>query len=209
MVMGLGMLVKGLQVVMILVGLFIGGWLNRSVDKMLGISWFLERMLLLFVEMDYLVLQKFWFGLSVVCMVWVVGELDFLRRFFEGGLVQYCGRISYVIYIMYGLVMDIIQVLILGYVDIVVRGKLGDVNFKEVFFVVGVKGFFGVKMLIQIMLSWFFGMWMIGLFVFWVVDVFWRVVDNWIVDWGKRLENWCLDEDIGFSLRFQGYFVVV
>ncbi|KAK4672544.1 hypothetical protein QC763_103940 [Podospora pseudopauciseta] len=207
MVMGPGMLVKGLQVVMILVGLFIGGWPNRSADKTPGISWFLERTPLPFAEMDHLAPQKFWFGLSAVCTVWAVGELDFLRRFFEGGLAQYCGRISYAIYIMHGPVMDTIQASILGHVDIPARGKPGDANFKAALPAAGVKGFFGVKTPTQITLSWFFGMWMIGPFVFWAADVFWRVVDNRIVDWGKRLENWCLDEDTGPSPRSQGYSV--
>ncbi|KAK0748020.1 acyltransferase family-domain-containing protein [Apiosordaria backusii] len=176
-------------------------------DKTPGIRWFFEKTPLPFAEMDHLAPQKFWFGLSAVCMVWAVGELDCLRRFFEGGLAQYCGRISYAVYICHGPVMDMIQAYILGHLDIPARGQPGDANFKAALPASGVKGFFGVKTPAQITMSWFIGLWMIGPFVIWAADVFWRVVDNRIVDWGKRLENWCLDEDTGPSPRSQGYSV--
>lgn len=209
--------VKTLQICIILTGLFIGGWPNRDADLTPGIRYFLAQTPTPFGRrvapprgavadplahgyvqtklVDPLAPQKFWFGLSAVAMVWAVGELGALRRFFEAPLAQYCGRISYAVYICHGPVEDLLKALLLGTAAAPARGEPGAANYKPPVPAAGVRGLFGVDTALQITVSWFVGLCLLGPAVVWAADVFWRAVDTPVVGLARRLEAACLDEE--------------
>ncbi|KAL2017670.1 hypothetical protein VTK56DRAFT_1884 [Thermocarpiscus australiensis] len=201
-----GMLVKTLQILLILIGLFIGGWPNTDADMTPGIRYFLEHTPMPFAKMDPLAPQKFWFGLSAVAIVWAVGELACLRRFFEGPLAQYCGRISFAVYICHGPVEALYKEWLLGHPPIPAEGVPGSPDFRAALPATGVKGYLGVETASQITVSWFVGLCLLGPLVIWTADVFWRAVDNPIVSVARKLEAVCLD-DVEPSPRSQGYSI--
>ncbi|KAK3382981.1 acyltransferase 3 [Lasiosphaeria ovina] len=200
----LASIMKVLHLSLIFVGLFIGGWPNFDADKTPGIRYFLAQTPFPFAAMDPLAPQKFWFGLSAVFIVWSVGELAFLRNFFEGPVAQYCGRISYAVYICHGPVLGLFQEPVLGFPYSPPTGSPGVPGFKKPIMGWGVKGHLGVANSTQTTVSWFFGLCIIGPMVIWAADVFWRAVDTPVVNLGKKLENACLD-DAEPSPRSQGY----
>ncbi|GAB1310200.1 Hard surface induced protein [Madurella fahalii] len=199
-----GWLLQTLQISLILLGLFIGGWPNKAADQTPGIRYFLERTPMPFAKMDHLAPQKFWFGLSAVALVWAVGELDCLRRFFERPFAQYCGRISYAVYVCHGPMEDLLREWLLGHPQTPARGIPGSANFKPAMPATGVKGYLGVETTLQITVSWFVGLCLLGSLVIWAADLFWRAVDKPIVSLARELEGLCLD-DTELKPRAPGY----
>ncbi|KAK3393705.1 acyltransferase 3 [Podospora didyma] len=199
---------KMLHIAIVMMGLFIAGWPNFEADRTPGIRYFLDHTPLPFAKMDELAPQKFWFGLSAVFMVWSIGELPLLKGFFEGPLAQYCGRISYAVYICHGPMLLLFQDAVLGKSDAPAKGERGTPEFKPAVVGWGVKGHLGIANTTQITTSWLVGLFIIGPMVIWAADVFWRAVDNPVVSLGKKLENACLD-DTEPSPRSLGYSSVV
>lgn len=180
---------------------------NEDADKTPGIRYFLAQTPLPFARMDRLAPQKFWFGLSAVAMVWAVGELDCLRAFFEGPLAQYCGRISYAVYICHGPVEELFRERLLGHPLVPSYSEPDAPDYRPALPATGVKGFLGIDTMGQITVSWFVGLWLLGPLVIWAADLFWRLVDNPIVGLAKRAEALCLD-DTEPSPGSHGYSVV-
>lgn len=198
---------RTLQFTLIAICMFVAGWPNRDADKTPGIRYLLEQTPLPFAKMDRLAPQKFWFGLSAVAMVWVVGELEPLRRFFESPLAQYCGRISYAVYICHGPVEDLFKAWLLGNPPVPAHGLPGDLDYKPPVPATGVKGIFGTETPFQITAGWFAGLCLLGPLVIWAADLFWRAVDDPIVRMARRFETLCLDETPDANPRGHGYSV--
>jgi peptidoglycan/LPS O-acetylase OafA/YrhL len=137
-------------------------------------------------------------------MVWIVGDTPILKRFFEGPLAQYCGRISYAIYIMHGPVMGLCVRPIVGNVFIPASGEPGTPEFKEAVMARGIKGVIGISTTRQLTTGWVLGVVMVGAVVVWAADIFWRAVDDPIVKLGRRLEMYCVD-DVEEKPRGRGY----
>lgn len=199
-----GWLLKAFQLGLVLLSLFIGGWPNSEAEKTPGIRYFLAQTPMPFAKMDALAPQKFWFGLSAVATVWAVGELGFLRRLFESPFAQYCGRISYAVYICHGPVEELFRDWLLGHPIIGAVGEPGTPEYKPALPATGVKGFVGIETMTQITVGWFVGLWLLAPLVIWAADLFWRGVDNQVVSLARKLEVWCLD-DSEPSPRSQGY----
>lgn len=195
---------KTFQFGLILLGLFIGGWPNFGAEETPGIRYFLAQTPLPFAKMDDLAPQKFWFGFSAVATVWAVGDLGFLRRFFESSFAQYCGRISYAVYICHGPVEELFRDWLIGHGEIPAMGEVGAADYKPALPATGVKGMIGIETKPQIALGWFVGLWLLGPIVVWAADLFWRAVDNQVVSLARKLETVCLD-DAEPSPRSQGY----
>ena len=193
-----------LHVFLVMLALFIGGWPNADAEKTPGIRWFLDKTPSPFAEMGGLAPQKFWFGISAAFIVWSVGELDMLKRLFESPIAQYCGRISYAIYICHGPVLDLYQGHILCNPPWPGKGKPGEEGFQPEVIGCGIKGFFGVDTTMQLMLGWSIGLLLLGPIVIWAADVFWRAIDDPVVVLGRKMETMCLDHAEP-SPRAQGY----
>jgi peptidoglycan/LPS O-acetylase OafA/YrhL len=197
-------LISVLHISLILFGLFIGGWPNENADKTPGIRFFLQHTPMPFATMDALAPQKFWFALSAVAIVWAAGELDGVRKFFEGPFAQYCGRVSYAVYICHGPVGNVFHERLLGHPPLPAHGAPTAADFKPAVPAAGVKGYFGVETQREVVISWFIGLCLVGSLVVWAADVFWRAIDSPIVNLARKLENLCLD-DPEPSPQSQGY----
>ena len=197
---------KALHISIMLVGLFIGGWPNHDADKTPGIRYFHEKTPAPFATLERQSPQKFWFGLSAVLIVWTVGEMPLLKRLFESSVAQYCGRISYAVYICHGPVLDMYQRSVLGVPSSPAVGKPGTPNSTGPVEGWGVKGYVGVANSTQLTIGWFMGLCVLGPMVIWAADLFWRGVDEQIVKIGRSMELACLD-DKEESPRSQGYSI--
>ncbi|KAJ9151993.1 Hard surface induced protein [Pleurostoma richardsiae] len=183
----------GVHACIVLTWAFIGGWPNHDHKETPGIRYLFEQTPSAFVTNEHDMPQRFWFAVSAAFMVWSCGEVDFVRKFLEGGLAQYCGRISYAIYIVHGPVLGLFQRWVVGHAHIPVRGVEGTPDFAPEVLGAGVKGFFGDANPAQRTLSWFVGLLILGPIVTWASDLFWRLVDLPVISLGRRLENACLD----------------
>jgi len=195
-----------LHVTILLVGLYIAGWPNIDADKTPGIRFLLAHTPSPFAEMNPTAPQKLFFGLSAVLIVWTVGEMPLAKRFFESGFAQYCGRISYAIYICHGPVLDLYEKRIMGTPFIPAHGEPGKPGFKAAVLARGVKGITGMDTRAQMQLGWVIGILLLGPIAVWAADLFWRGVDDTVVKVGRTIEMACLD-DTEESPRSQGYSI--
>ncbi|ERS99431.1 hypothetical protein HMPREF1624_04631 [Sporothrix schenckii ATCC 58251] len=161
--------------------LFVAGWPNEDADKTPGIrallsntpAWFLSngRDEALTEREDWgeaLLEQKFWFGLAAVLLVWSCGEFAAARRQFERPLAQYCGRISYAVYLVHGPALDYWK-------------DMTDRLVKPI----------GMETAVRRMTTWLVGLLFLGSVVVWLADLFWRQVDAPIVALGRAVEQFC------------------
>lgn len=173
--------------------LFVGGWPNHDADKTPGISSLLAATPSSFVAKDNTTAQRFWFAISAALMVWSAGELQAMRRFLSQPFAQYCGRISYAVYIVHGPVLDILQRHVIGAIAKPAKGVYGEPDFAPGIPGHGVKGVFGVENAVQRTMSWLVGLMFLIPMVIWVADLFWRYVDAPVVRLAKKIEMACLD----------------
>lgn len=183
-----------LHVLIMVVGLYIAGWPNHDADKTPGISWFYRKTPFPFCVIDVTYPQKYWFGLSAAFMVWTIGEMPVLKKLFESGFAQYCGRISYAIYIVHGAVIDLYDGYVVGFAYSPQVGEPGDYGYRPTVMPSGLKSYVGTATSSQQALGWFIGLLIIGPLTFWYADVFWRAVDDPIVKLGRKIEMACVDD---------------
>ena len=193
-----------LHAVIIFLGLYIAGWPNIDADRTPLIQWFLAHTPAPFNHMDHLAPQKFWFGISAIFIVWTVGEVHILKRFFEGALAQYCGRISYAIYLCHGPVLDFYEKRVMGRPFVPATGEPGTPEFREAVLAKGIKGYIGMDSRAQMQMCWLLGLCVLGPMAVWAADLFWRGVDDTVVKVGRKIELACLD-DTEENPRGQGY----
>lgn len=184
---------------------FIGGWPNFGAEETSGIRYLHALTPEPFASMDPLAPQKFWFAMAAAFAVWSCGELRFVRRFLEGGFAQYCGRVSYAIYIVHGPVLEMFQGFVVGHQYLPSQGEPGTIGFADSKPAAGVKALVGGESPVQRTVAWGVGLFVLAPAVVWAADVFWRVVDNQMVSLGKKAEGWCLDEDVGEYRPRQGF----
>jgi peptidoglycan/LPS O-acetylase OafA/YrhL len=197
-----------LHISIFVVGIFIAGWPNDNADKTPGIRYLLAQTPQPFRSMDALAPQKFYFAISAIFMVWSAGELSLLRRVLEGPLCQYLGRISYAVYICHGPAQHLLQHRILGHPFIPEQGILGQEGYAMAIDGFGIRNIFGVDTPLQLLLTWFFGLVILSPMVVWTADVFWRWVDNPIINAAKKLEAVCLDPDQSDEKAIERYSLV-
>ncbi|KAK3325465.1 acyltransferase [Apodospora peruviana] len=112
---------------------------------------------------------RYWQSVGAVLLVLAVGRSPGWQRFFNTGVVQYFGKISYAIYLMHGPVMHTVGYAIERWIWMSVTGTEGTAY------------------------NW--GFVLASLFVVpvvvWASDVFWRAVDAPVVRFAKWLEVQC------------------
>ncbi len=188
--------------------LFIGGWPNFDAENTPGIRYLLAKTPEPFASMDPLAPQKFWFAIGAAFLVWSCGELDFIRKFLENEFSQYCGRISYAVYIVHGPVLGMFQQYVIGTALVPPEGDYHLPGYRPAVPASGVKGLIGTQSPIQRTASWLVGLFILGPVVIWAADVFWRAVDTPIIGLAKKLETICLDDtqnESDHGSRNQGY----
>lgn len=191
---------------LLLIGTYIAGWPNIDADLVPGIRYLLANAPWPYSELDETYPQKLFFGLSAIGMVWAIGELHLVKRFFEGPLAQYCGRISYAIYICHGPVLDYYEQRIMGTPFIPGQGEPGTEGYQPPVLARGVKGLTGVSTRAQMQIAWILGLCILGPMAVWVADLFWRGIDDTVVKVGRKIELACLD-DSDEGPRSQGYLI--
>ncbi|CAK7236720.1 hypothetical protein SEUCBS140593_009714 [Sporothrix eucalyptigena] len=139
--------------------------------------------------------QKFWFAMTAFLLVEACGNLDGLRRLFERPVAQYCGRISYAMYLVHGPALDYFQDMVLG--------RPAVIPTKEDKFLSprpgsGIKGLIGVETATQRTLTWFLGLLVLGFIIVWIADLFWRFVDAPIVKLGRLQHQ--IEEEVELSV---------
>jgi hypothetical protein len=191
--------------------LFVGGWPNFDAERTPGIEYLLAKTPVPFATMDVLAPQKFWFAICAALVVWSCGELDFLRRFLENEFSQYCGRISYAVYIVHGPVLGMFQQYVIGDALVPPAGVPSMPDYRSAIPASGVKGLIGIQTPVQRTAGWLVGLLILGPIVVWAADVFWRAVDEPIIGLARRLETICLDDshhENEHDTRGQGYSLV-
>lgn len=194
----------GFHAAILLVALYVAGWPNVDADKTPGIRYLLAKTPTPFLEDDDLP-QKFWFGVAAIFIVWSCGEAKAVRRFLEGPFPQYCGRVSYAVYLVHGPGLDYFQDRVLGWPSKPARGDPGASNFVPAFEGSGIKGTFGVQTPTQRVVTWFLGLVMLGPVIFWISDLFWRFVDAPIVAFGRALER-SVNDDGSSDAKEQSWY---
>jgi len=189
------------QVFVIIAGLYVGGWPNVDADKTWGIAFLNSITPPSFLGGD--MPQRLWFAVFAILIVWSCGELAMARRFLEGGFAQYCGRVSYAIYIVHGPILEMCQNRVIGLPHVAQKGQPGEAGFVPAIQGYGVKGIFGHDTPTQQMLSWFVALVALFPIVVWGSDLFWRFVDVPVVALGRTVENMCLGLDT--SKEREGY----
>ncbi|KAK1767114.1 acyltransferase 3 [Phialemonium atrogriseum] len=200
-----GLVRAGLHVSILISALLIGGWPNFDADKTPGIRYLLANTPNPFATMDDLAPQKFWFAVAAIFTVWSCGELSPVRRFLEGRFPQYCGRISYAVYIVHGPVLAMFQDYVVGITYTPATADPSYPDFRPALPTAGIKGLVGVDGPTQQTISWLAGLLILGPLVIWAADIFWRLVDVPIVALAKGFESACLENNEQ-STRDQDYY---
>ena len=191
--------------------IFIGGWPNFGAEDTPGIHSLLALTPEPFAsaaDTDPLAPQKFWFAVAAALAVWSCGELRAVRRFLEGPVAQYCGRVSYAVYIVHGPVLAVLQECVVGRPAVVV--PLGEPPGEEGFVpaagpATGIRALVGGEGPAQRTVAWLVGLVVLAPAVMWAADVFWRVVDNPMIALGRRVEGVCLEDVDEYRPPRQGF----
>ncbi|PHH51178.1 hypothetical protein CFIMG_004003RAa [Ceratocystis fimbriata CBS 114723] len=140
----------------------------------------------------YQAIEKFWFSLSGLFVVWACGEIEWIKSILEHSISQYMGRVSFSVYIVHGPVMNVIQRQVLGRLGEGPVGEPGEVGYSPGVEPSGINGFFGLYTPTQMMMSWLAGLIVMGPVVFAVADLFWRYVDIPMINLARRVEKACI-----------------
>lgn len=185
----------GIHVTLLLLALYAGGWPNFDAPKTPLIGWLYTHTPSSFPPIDNLTPQKFWFAVQAVAMVWTCGELHFVKRFLEGPVAQYCGHVSYAIYIMHGPVLEILQKRVAGTLYQPPMAAPGLPGYRPEVLPGGIKGLVGVETAAQRTLAWFLGLAVLAPMVIWAADVFWRLVDIPMIKLARTIEMSVLESE--------------
>lgn len=184
-----------LHLSIIATAVFIGGWPNFGAEETSGIRSFHALTPEPFASsMDPLAPQKFWFAVAAAFAVWSCGELRSVRRFLEGAFAQYCGRVSYAVYIVHGPVLELFQGCVVGHPFLPSHGEPEGMDFVPGRPATGVKALLGGEGPVQRTVAWAVGLFILAPAVIWAADVFWRAVDNPMIALGRKIETVCLDD---------------
>ena len=111
-----------------------------------------------------------WFAIAALQIVLSCQQMPILQRFFNTGIAQYLGNISYALYLVHGPLMEVFQ------------GK----GMRQVWWIVGGQEGVGRRMV-----AWVVGLLLIGTPVLWASDLFTRAVDAKCVKFARWLEGIC------------------
>ncbi|KKA29961.1 hypothetical protein TD95_003775 [Thielaviopsis punctulata] len=139
----------------------------------------------------YGAIQKFWFSLTGLFVVWACGEIAWIKAILDHDVSQYLGRVSYAMYIVHGPVLNLIQRRVVGHASEGPVGEPGTEGYSPGFDPSGLNGFFGQYTPMQMMVSWAMGLVVMGPVVFVVADIFWRYVDIPMINLARRIERAC------------------
>lgn len=164
-----------------LCGIWIGGWPNWGVEETPGFAYLVSITPYPFWQDDDQYLSYFWYAIAAAQIVTACQQLHCLRRAFTTPLAQYLGNLSYALYLVHGLIEDILKV------------KLIPVLADTI----------GTDTMVRRFMFWLIGLLLFLIPVVWAADLFWRYVDRGVVDMAKWLEVKCSirEEDEKVAIR--------
>lgn len=186
----------GIHVSLLVLSLYVAGWPNFDAPKTPIIRWLYNHTPSSFPPIDNLTPQKFWFAMQAIAMVWTCGELHFVKRFLERPIPQYCGHISYALYIVHGPVLEILQKGVAGTLYQPPMAAPGLPGYRPEVLPGGIKGIVGVHTAAQRTATWFLGLALLAPVVIWAADVFWRLVDIPMIRLARTIETSVLDYEV-------------
>jgi peptidoglycan/LPS O-acetylase OafA/YrhL len=157
-------------------GLHVAGWPNHKADVSPGFMTLYSNTMEPYFSRGAFWPSFPWFSIGAVQIVAALQQIEPLRRVFNTGPVQYLANISYAIYLCHGPVMKSIHWRWMPHIWALVGGQSGA-------------GMWGR------MLVWFLGLIAMAIPVFWVSDLFWRVVDVKSVELARRIEKFCIRDE--------------
>lgn len=194
----------GVHIGLLLFALYTEGWPNFDAPKTPIINWLYTHTPSSFPPVDNLTPQKFWFAIQAIIMVWTCGELHFIKRFLEGPIPQYCGHLSFAVYIVHGPVLEIFQRRVAGTLYQAPMAAPGLPGYRPEVLSGGVKGLVGVETATQRTLAWALGLAILAPIVIWVADVFWRLVDIPMIKLARTIEMKVVDHEIDLGRPQEG-----
>jgi peptidoglycan/LPS O-acetylase OafA/YrhL len=150
-------------------GIWIGGWPNWGVDDTPGFRYLVSITPYPFWQEDDQYLSYFWYAIAAAQIVTACQQLNILRRIFNSPVAQYLGNISYALYLVHGLVEDVL------------RAK----------WVPHLQSFTGTETFWQRQIFWMLSIATFTPWVIWAADLFWRYVDVNVVITARKLEELC------------------
>ncbi|KAK8065560.1 hypothetical protein PG997_012307 [Apiospora hydei] len=178
------------------VALYVAGWPNNKPDYTWGINMLDAWTPAAYPHNNPVEPQKFWFALCAVGVVWSVGRLGVVRKLLESRFAQYCGRVSFAVYIVHGPVLEVLQTKITGQpARKSPSGKVGQPDYQPAAPGFGLKGLTGVDTVGQRTLCWLLGLVFFVPLVMSIAELFCRWVDEPIVNVARRIEKRCAVEE--------------
>ena len=220
---GMSIWEKAMHWLILLTAFYVSGWPNNQPDYATGISVLDAWTPSAFPHNDPTTPQKFWFALCAVGVVWSCGRLSLTRKVLESRFAQYCGRVSYAVYIVHGPVLELLQTKITGEPPHVKIQNLGsgkgpglspghasghpgqNAGYNKssssaaaaaTVAGFGLKGLTGVETVGQRTLCWLLGLVFFVPLVLALSDLFCRWVDEPIVDVARRIERRCAIDEL-------------
>ncbi|PSR94532.1 acyltransferase 3 [Coniella lustricola] len=184
------------HVSLLVFALYTQGWPNFDAYRSPLIEWLYHHTPASFPPVDNLTPQKFWFVVQAIVMVWTCGELRFVKRFLEGPFPQYCGHISYALYIVHGPVLEMLQQRVAGRLYQPPMAAPGLPGYRPEVLPTGVKGLVGIETAGQRTVAWIMGLMILGPVVIWAADVFWRMVDIPMIRLARTIEMNLVDTEV-------------
>lgn len=186
---------QAVHVFLFLFSMYIAGWPNFDAARTPLLSWLYNHTPSSFPPQDNLTPQKFWYALGAMAMVWTVGELHPIKRILEGPVAQYCGHISYAIYIVHGAVLEMLQNRVAGTLYQPPMAAPGLPGYRKEVLPSGIKGLIGVGSATQRTICWALGLAILGPITVWAADVFWRLVDIPMIKLARYIEMKVIEPD--------------
>ncbi|KAF3764531.1 hypothetical protein M406DRAFT_291644 [Cryphonectria parasitica EP155] len=184
------------HILLLLGAFYVQGWPNFDAHRSPIIRWLYNHTPPSFPPVDNLTPQKFWFAVQAIAMVWTCGELRPVRHFLEGPIPQYCGHISYALYIVHGPVLELLQRAVVGTLYQPPMAAPGLPGYRPEVLPRGLKGLIGVETATQRTIVWVLGLMILSPMVVWAADVFWRLVDIPMIRLARTVETWMVETEV-------------
>ncbi|RNJ54737.1 hypothetical protein D7B24_009496 [Verticillium nonalfalfae] len=167
---------QGFLIVNLIFALYVAGWPREKWEETPAIDFLLQHTPEPYRSRGQSWPIFVWYAIGAVQIVLALQQIEPLRRVFNTKPAQYLADVSYSLYICHGPVMKVLHHRMMPYLWEPVGGLQGaDMGGR--------------------FLVWFFGLILMAIPVFWVSDIFLRVVDNKCVEFARWIEKMCVIDE--------------
>jgi len=154
-----------------LCGLFLCGWPDEKADQSPVLRYVAPLTPKVYVELGNPLPSYFWYSIGTTQLVWSLFRIPILEKPFTSRLAQYCGDVSYSVYIVHYYILTALENRIANTAHYLAQGT--DTQSKRIIAVI-----FEILILLPL--------------VIWQADLFWRYVDQPTVKFARWFETICL-----------------